>query len=102
MLSAIFGSIINAINNLTKDSIWIKTILQYQCTDSYLSNIFLYYEGIIDNSSSVLLQAAFIWVVLFIIHIIYFAVRVKIGDLNIKENVVEEISSVSQEPVEIL
>jgi hypothetical protein len=38
-----FASIVYSIVNATGDSTWIKQIVKYQCTDSYLQNIFLYY-----------------------------------------------------------
>lgn len=43
------GSIIYSIVGATSDSTWIKQIVKYQCTDSYLQNIFLYYEHMIDQ-----------------------------------------------------
>lgn len=47
-----FASIVYSIVNATSDSTWIKQIVKYQCTDSYLQNIFLYYELIIDQTAT--------------------------------------------------
>ncbi len=92
-----------SIISTTNDSNWIKQIVRYQCTDTYLQNIFLYYEKEIDKISTILLQVSFIWGVLFVIHIVYFVSRNYIGDLfSKKEVVLEEIPSVSNEPLNVL
>lgn len=94
-----FGSIIYSIYNATNDSTWIKQIVKYQCTDTYLQNIFLYYEYMIDQTATYLITASFIWTVLFFAHIIFFATRTYIGDLYSKKEPVAEIPSESQEPL---
>jgi hypothetical protein len=76
--------------------------MKLQCTDNFLQNIFLYYEGVMDMNSTMLLEVIFVWAVLFIIHIIFFATRVQIGDLFAKKEIVEEVPSESQEPLQIL
>lgn len=93
-----------SISNTTSDSTWIKQIVKYQCTDTYLQNIFLYYEGAIDQISATLTKASFIWGVLFLIHLIYFVTRNYIGDLYSKKEVIleEAIPSVSNEPLNVL
>lgn len=102
LLCAVAGSIIYTILNFTNDSVWIKEIMKLQCTDNFLQNIFLYYEGVMDMNSTMLLEVIFVWAVLFIIHIIFFATRVQIGDLFAKKEIVEEVPSESQEPLQIL
>lgn len=91
-----FGSIIYSIVNATSDSTWIKQIVKYQCTDSYLQNIFLYYEHMIDQTSTYLITACFLWGVLFIAHIIFFTARNYMGDLYTKREAVPEVSSISE------
>jgi hypothetical protein len=93
------GSIIYSIINTTSDSTWIKQIVKYQCTDSYLQNIFLYYEYMIDQTATYLVTACFLWGVLFVVHIIFFATRNYIGDLYTKKEPIPEASSISQEPL---
>ncbi len=88
LLLGSFGSIIYSIVNTTIDSTWIKQIVRYQCTDNYLQNIFLYYETNLDQISTTLIKASFVWGVLFTIHIIYFVARNYIGDLFSKKEVV--------------
>jgi large-conductance mechanosensitive channel len=90
-----FGGIIYSIVNTTSDSTWIKQIIKYQCTDTYLQNIFLYYEHMIDQTSTYLVTACFLWGVLFVAHIIFFAVRNYIGDLYSKRDAVPEVSALS-------
>jgi hypothetical protein len=45
----------------------------------------------IDQISTILIQATFVWGVLLVVHIIYFATRNYIGDLYSKKEVIEEI-----------
>ena len=80
-----FASIVYSIVNATSDSTWIKQIVKYQCTDSYLQNILLYYEIMIDQTASYLITACFLWGVLFIAHIVFFVIRTYIGDLYSKK-----------------
>lgn len=98
------GSIIYSIIVLTRESVWIKEITKYQCTDSYLLNIFHYYERNIDKMSSLLIEASFLWGVLLISQFCYFVTRNKIGDLFAKEIEVESIKepSVNQEQIDAL
>lgn len=97
LLLGTFGSIVYSIVTTTSDSVWIKQIIRLQCTDTYLQDIFRYYETMIDKTASILIKATFVWVVLFICHVIYFITRTCIGDLFSKrEPEPEQISSVDQ------
>jgi len=66
---------------LTDNSKWIKQIIKNKCTDSFLQDIFTYYESQIDYMAATLIAAAIISGVLFLVHIIYFCTRTKAGDL---------------------
>ena len=56
----------------------------------------MYYEEVLDNTSTILVSATFIWVSLIIMHIVFFVIRNYIGDLYQKKEVIleEEIPSV--------
>ena len=75
---------------LTHESVWIKRIIKQQCTDTYLNEIFLYYENRIDYISQILVEASFVWAVLIIGQFSFFITRNKIGDLS--SNVVQQES----------
>lgn len=66
LILGIAASIIYSIATLTKESLWIKEIIKIKCTDSYLEEIFLYYEHSIDKISTLLIEACFLWGVLLI------------------------------------
>lgn len=104
LLLGAFASIVYAVVTTTTDSTWIKAVVRYQCTDSFLQNVLLYYEYMIDQTSTTLLTASFLWAVLFIAHIVFFAARNKIGDLFTKKEPIPEASSVSNEqlPLDVL
>lgn len=99
-----FASIVYSITRTTNDSVWIKQIVKYQCTDDYLQNIFLYYELMIDGIANTLTTATFLWGVLFAIHIIFFIARMYIGDLYSKREPVQEAESIEQQqmPLDVL
>lgn len=99
LMCGAFGSIIYSIVGATSDSTWIKQIVKYQCTDSYLQDIFLYYEYMIDQIATYLITATFLWCTLFIAHLLFFIIRNYIGDLYTKKEAVPEASSASQEPL---
>lgn len=64
----------------------------------------MYYEGVLDHASTVLVSATFIWGCLIIMHIVFFVIRNYIGDLYQKKVIVEQeaIPSVENEPLDIL
>lgn len=64
-------------------------ITKLQCTDSYLQNIFYYYEQNIDQMASTLIQCTFFLGFLIILHFCYFITRNYIGDLYSKTVAVE-------------
>ena len=49
-----------------------------------------------------LLKSAFVWAVLFVVHVVFFVTRSNIGDLHSKSEPIEEVPSSSQEPMDIL
>lgn len=55
----------------------------------------MYYEEVLDNTSTILVSATFIWASLIIMHIVFFVIRNYIGDLYQKKEVIleEEIPS---------
>jgi len=48
----------------------------------------MYYEEVLDNTSTVLVSATFIWASLITMHIVFFVIRNYIGDLYQKKEVV--------------
>lgn len=45
----------------------------------------MYYEEVLDNTSTILVSATFIWASLIIMHIVFFVIRNYIGDLYQKK-----------------
>lgn len=50
----------------------------------------MYYEEVLDNTSTILVSATFIWASLIIMHIVFFVIRNYIGDLYQKKEVIQE------------
>jgi hypothetical protein len=48
------GMIIYSLVILTKESVWIKQVIKYNCTDQYLKQILFYYEDQLDYISRLL------------------------------------------------
>lgn len=50
----------------------------------------MYYEEVLDNTSTILVSATFIGASLIIMHIVFFVIRNYIGDLYQKKEVIQE------------
>jgi|694.fasta_scaffold48629_2 hypothetical protein len=45
----------------------------------------MYYEGVLDDTSTILVSATFVWGCLIIMHLVFFVIRNYIGDLYQKK-----------------